>query len=234
VLSKRWLILLLALVIVAASAQTDKNVSSLIQSELAFARFASEKGIRNAFLAFLSEDSVLFRPRTVPGKKWMAEQPPPAGLLSWEPSYAEVSGAGDLGFTTGPFTFASSAKDPPSSFGQFFSVWEKQSDQTWKVVLDAGINHEKQDSKVSVTSRTRKGRVVSAEVQALEQQRLIKMDEEFSGSGSSKLFAKDVIVLRNNRFPARGLESAQPLSKDPCTFIREKLEIATSADLAYA
>jgi ketosteroid isomerase-like protein len=232
VLSTR-LILLCALLSLAALAQTQESVSLLIQSELAFARFASEKGIKDAFLAFLAEDSVLFRPRTVSGKKWMAEQPPPPGLLSWEPSYAEVSGAGDLGFTTGAFTYASSGKGPPSSFGQFFSVWKKQSDQTWKVVLDAGINHDKQDSKISLTSRIGKGGVVAATLQAAERQRLIKIDEEFSRSFSSKLFAKDVIVLRNQQFPRRGHDAAKPLSTNPCTFIREKIESAKSADFAY-
>lgn len=232
-LSKRWLIPLLPVFIVAAAAQIPESVSSLIQSELAFARYASEKGIQDAFLKFLSEDSVLFRPRTVPGKKWMAEQPPTPGLLSWEPSYAEVSGAGDLGFTTGPFTYASSVKDPPSSFGQFFSIWKKQSDQTWKVVLDAGINHDKQDSKVSLTSRSGKGKVVSAKLQASEQQRLIKIDDELSRFFSDKLFAKEVIVLRNQQFPRRGHDAAKPLSTDHCTFTRERIEIAKSADLAY-
>lgn len=232
-LSKPRLILLSTVFLVGASVQQKEGVSSLVQSELAFARFASEKGIKDAFLVFLAEDSVLFRPRTVSGKKWMAEQPPTPGLLSWEPSYAEISGAGDLGFTTGPFTYVSSPKDAPESFGQFFSVWKKQPDQTWKVVLDAGINHEKQDSKVSVTSRTGKAKIVSAELQASQKQRLIKTDDEFSKSGSSRLFAKDVIVLRNNQFPMRGLEYAKPLSTEPCTFVREKLEIAASADLAY-
>ncbi|MCI0605366.1 nuclear transport factor 2 family protein [bacterium] len=232
-LRKRWLILLSTLFIVAAGVQTQDSVSSLIESELAFARLASEKGIKDAFLAFLADDSVLFRPRTVQGKQWMAGQPPTPGLLKWEPSYAEVSGARDLGFTTGPFTYAASSEEAPSSYGQFFSVWKKQSDQAWKVVLDAGINHDKLDAKVSVTSRTGKGKVVSIETQNSEQQSLIKVDQELSQSYSSKFFAKDVIILRNQALPRRGLESAKPLSTDPCTFTREKLEIAASTDLAY-
>ena len=64
---------------------------------------------------------------------------PPSLVVSWEPEYADVSRAGDLGYTSGPavLTDQSPARKPPRH-GTYFTIWRKQADATWKVVLDAG------------------------------------------------------------------------------------------------
>jgi len=54
--------------------------------------------MREAFLANLADDSVIFHPRPVNGKKWWNEQSVRPGVLSWRPSFAFVSRAGDLGY----------------------------------------------------------------------------------------------------------------------------------------
>ena len=48
--------------------------------------------------------------------------------------------SGDLGYTTGPYTLTdNSPEKKPPQHGFFFSVWKKQMDGNWRVVLDAGI-----------------------------------------------------------------------------------------------
>lgn len=42
---------------------------TLAENERAFARMAAEKGKRTAFLAFVADDAILFRPTPVNGKK---------------------------------------------------------------------------------------------------------------------------------------------------------------------
>jgi hypothetical protein len=93
-----------ALILILSGALFSDDVNTLVQSELAFSRLSSEKGIQAAFLANLAEDSILFRPRAVPGKKWVTDHPTP-GILIWEPAVAEISGTKDLGFTTWPYTY---------------------------------------------------------------------------------------------------------------------------------
>ena len=55
-----------------------------------------------------------------------------------EPGSAEVSSAGDLGYTTGSYevTVNDAEGNPVTSRGKVVVVWKKQSDGTWKAVLD--------------------------------------------------------------------------------------------------
>jgi len=115
----------------APVAAQDKNrvsdLKSMVESERAFARMSEEQGTRAAFAAFIAEDGILFRPTAVFGKKWMQENPlPPSAtrsLLSWQPIFAAVSRAGDLGYTTGPWQFRQDAKDAkPVAFGNFMTI----------------------------------------------------------------------------------------------------------------
>ena len=60
--------------------------------------------------------------------------------LTWTPVYADISASGDLGYTYGTFEFRSKDKDgkPTVGHGKYTSVWRKQKDGSWKVVLDMG------------------------------------------------------------------------------------------------
>ena len=118
----------------------------MVETERAFSRTSEEKGTRESFAEFIAEDGILFRPTAVLGKKWMQEHPLPPSttrpLLSWQPIFAAVSRAGDLGYTTGPWQFKQDIKDAkPAAFGNFMTVWKKQADGTWKFALDLGISN---------------------------------------------------------------------------------------------
>jgi ketosteroid isomerase-like protein len=115
---------------------------AVVEAELAFARTSGEKGTKEAFLAFLAEDSILFRPQAVAGRKFMLEHPPSPGKLSWRPIFADVSSAGDLGYTTGPYEYRKDATDAvPASYGNYFTIWKKQPDGVWKVLIDYGTSN---------------------------------------------------------------------------------------------
>ena len=137
------LILAAAVVVQAQSALHD-----MVKTEQAFSKMAEEKNTRDAFLAFIADDGLLFRPGAVNGKKWMIENPgppPPANkkpLLAWQPSYAGMAASGDMGFTTGPWEAKADIKDEkPQGYGHFVTVWKKQADDSWKFVVDLGISH---------------------------------------------------------------------------------------------
>ena len=55
-----------------------------------------------------------------------------------EPGSAEVSSAGDLGYTTGSYevTVNDAEGNPVTSHGKVVVVWKKQPDGSWKAVLD--------------------------------------------------------------------------------------------------
>src|SRR5262245_2445266 len=124
----------LLMLLVLASLKTE--LDSLVGAERDFARLSLARGVRDAFLANLAEDSIIFRPNAVPGRQWFENNPPPATLrLEWEPEFADIASTGDLGYTTGPFERRRTPQDPPA-FGHYVTLWRKQADGKWKVALD--------------------------------------------------------------------------------------------------
>lgn len=64
----------------------------------------------------------------------------PGFQLTWTATRAEVSRAGDLGYTVGNYTLTTSnaAGNPASERGKYLTVWKKQGDGSWKVFDDSG------------------------------------------------------------------------------------------------
>ena len=142
----KYIVLVVICLVVQLSVQAQPALQEMVKTEQAFSKMAEEKPTRDAFLAFIADDGLLFRPGAVNGKKWMLEHPAPPTdkkpLLAWQPSFACMSTSGDMGFTTGPWEFKADVKDEkPSGYGHFVTVWKKQADGTWKFVVDLGISH---------------------------------------------------------------------------------------------
>jgi uncharacterized protein (TIGR02246 family) len=60
--------------------------------------------------------------------------------LTWTPLHVDVAASGDLAYTYGTYEFRSIGKDgkPSVEYGKYATVWKKQKDGRWKVVLDMG------------------------------------------------------------------------------------------------
>ena len=123
------LVLLALTLVVAAVAQAQTPLQEMVKTEQAFSKMAEEKNARDAFMAFIADDGLLFRPGAVNGKQWMLEHPVPPSdkkpLLAWQPSFAGMAAPGDMGFTTGPWEAKQDIKDEkPSGYGHFMTVWK--------------------------------------------------------------------------------------------------------------
>lgn len=232
-----------------AFAQTkdlSAELNSLVESERAFSRTSASKGIREAFLTYLADEAIVFRPRPVQGKKAYEERPNIPGLLTWEPEYAEVSDAGDLGYTTGPYEFR---LDTSASYGHYVSVWKKQSDGSWRVMLDIGITHPRPESiSVRLTSRLNKHEASdkikpNADVKA-EQVRLLDTERSFSKAsavdGIATAFLRyshdDIRLYRRDSFPVVGKEAVRRMISDRSglwTWEPIAAEVSRSGDLGY-
>lgn len=119
----------------------DPAIESLIAAERGFAKSSVESGMKPAFAAHLAENGIVFRPGPLNGLRVWQSRPLTDAVLEWAPAYAEVSGAGDLGFTFGPWAYSAHRDAQPSAFGTFVTVWRRQRDGGWKVELDVGASH---------------------------------------------------------------------------------------------
>ena len=142
----RFICIVFVFFIVQVSAQGQSALQEMVKTEQAFSKMAEEKNARDAFMAFIADDGLLFRPGAVNGKKWMIEHPVPPSdkkpLLAWQPKFAGMAASGDMGFTTGPWEAKEDIKDEkPQAYGHFVTVWKKQADGSWKFVVELGISH---------------------------------------------------------------------------------------------
>jgi len=121
-----------------ASAETLKQM----ETELMQAATRGSEG----YMSFYAEEAVELPNGTdaIQGKaeiaKTMGFLDDKNNQLTWTPVGAEVSASGDLGYTWGTYEFRSKGKDgkPVVDRGKYTSVWKKQKDGSWKVVLDMG------------------------------------------------------------------------------------------------
>jgi ketosteroid isomerase-like protein len=108
--------------------------SEIVAAERAFAADGLALGIRQSFLKHSAPEAIVFQPGPVKVQDAFAKAPDDAKgpPLAWWPLWAGISNSGDLGFTTGPFTYGGKPA------GYYFTVWAKQADGTWKWIFDGG------------------------------------------------------------------------------------------------
>jgi ketosteroid isomerase-like protein len=204
----------------------EADLRSIVEAERGFARMSEEKGMRAAFIENLADDGVLFRPGPVNGKKWWSERPSRPGVLSWRPVFADVARSGEMGYTTGPWEFREkSLEDKPVAFGQFVTIWKRQSDGAWKVAVDLGTSNPQPPAETSAlevkfpaSNQADKKLKLKTDAEA-GRAALLKMEEEFAKRvAASKtadaylsFLAGYVRLFRMNVFPATGREAAGAL-----------------------
>ncbi len=136
--------ILAGLAVAAAAQEAVKPVDlaaeyqSLINAERAFAKKSMDTNPKEAFLAFIADDGVLFNPDPVSGKESWQKRPVPDYTLDWWPTYSDISRSADLGWNTGPYVIV--LKDRKKLYGYFSTVWRKQGDGTWRFVTDLGAS----------------------------------------------------------------------------------------------
>jgi ketosteroid isomerase-like protein len=248
--------ILLSLLILAVTGLTQEKglppaLSALVMTERAFARLSVEKGVREAFLTFFADDGINFQPHPVKTKEALRQQPAPATrprvVLNWAPIYGDVSQAGDLGYTTGPYTLADHGPEQrPTQHGLFFSVWKKQADGSWRVVLDVGVRTPAAVTSLEAPFRAApRARVKLAGVN-LEEERahLLELDRELVVAAGADSLAQAFLnflshqarLHRNGLMPLVGRAAIRGwLTKQTGRLSGEPLqaEVARSADLGY-
>lgn len=110
------------------------------RTETAFAKSMADRD-HAAFASYLSEEAVFFGGSSVKRGKaevaaaWKRFFEKPEAPFSWRPEEVEVLDSGSLAMTSGPVF------DPAGKrSGTFKSVWRREPDGSWKIVLDSGCD----------------------------------------------------------------------------------------------
>jgi ketosteroid isomerase-like protein len=127
---------------IAAQEAIPPALAAMADTEREFARTATVKGWRDAFLDFFADDAIAFAPDVIKAKDRLHKLPsrPFSELeLTWEPRTGDVASSGDLGWLTGPSTSINhTTPEKKPGYGCYLSVWRKQPDGTWRVFIDVG------------------------------------------------------------------------------------------------
>jgi ketosteroid isomerase-like protein len=121
-----------------------ESLTQMIEAERAFAARALVIGWKDAFLEFFAPNAVGFAEgKPGPARDQIAKNPdPPKDLqLIWEPRYGDVSASGEIGYLTGPVRNIRASRDGGKPrHSNYASIWKRQRDGSFKVVMDVGIN----------------------------------------------------------------------------------------------
>ena len=121
-----------------------ESLAQMVETERAFAARALVIGWKDAFLEFFAPSAIGFAEgKPGPAREQVAKNPdPPKDLqLIWEPRYGDVSASGEIGYLTGPVrNIRASRDDGKPRHSNYTSVWKRQRDGSFKVVMDVGIN----------------------------------------------------------------------------------------------
>ena len=230
----------------AAQSTIPPALEKMADTERAFAKRAQETTVRDAFIEFFSDESISFEPDPIPARESLRKQtrPQPAGFqLLWEPRLGDIAASGDLGYLTGPSETIIPGQPP--RYGNYFSVWKRQANGEYRVILDVGGGTpEKPNYAPGFTRATPLPAWKGTEPKATSESSLLAADKAFASAiatkGASAAYAgvmhPDARLQRTGFVPAPNRQAAvewltahvKDWSTEPM-----KAETATSGDLGY-
>ena len=129
--------------IAAAALAAPEDV--LLQADRDFDKATAARGAEG-FLSFFADDAVVLPKNGAPitgtealGKLFRQAWAQPGYSLRWTPLKGEMASSGEIGYTYGTYERKSLQNRATSvETGKYVTVWKRQRDGGWKVVLDMG------------------------------------------------------------------------------------------------
>lgn len=245
-----FLLVIFSLLSIVSTAQIkqESGLQAMINVERAFAAYAQQTSMRQAFLKFMAPNGIKFQKGEAVNAIQLFETTPDAesnDLLAWWPIFADIASSGDFGYTYGPWQYFTSKTDSlPTATGLFSSVWQKQANGEWKNLMDLGTSYKNSFKKsVEVASsktvlKKQSEKVSKAEASAA----LIALDKKYIAELNQKAtsfiaeyYSMEGRIHRPNEAPVTGLNELEKYQDGSKTFIFNHLnaEISEAADMAY-
>ena len=118
--------------------------AEIIKVDQDFSAMSVKEGMKKAFLAFAHDSVVMLRDNGKPivGKGALESHyqnfMDSTFTLTWEPTFADISMSGELGYSYGIFTLTPKDKIQKPEQGTYCTIWKKDANGNWKFVLDTG------------------------------------------------------------------------------------------------
>lgn len=232
----------------ANGANRAADLAEVIAAERAFAARAQVVNARQAFVEFFAPDAILFAPFAAPAFPRLRESPDWPVNIQWRPVAAAISGAGDMGYTTGPSEYRRAPDEPPVGYGHYTSVWQRQPDGRFLVRIDVGIDHAAPEARVPDWAPPKLpppgAPVLDVDARAAAARELQEIDARLGSSSNggaplalSSVLADEARWHRSGRLPVVGraeVLAASEASGDAIGWVPEQTIVAASGDFGYA
>jgi len=237
---------LAACVSCAVAAGRMPELEEVVASERAFAARAQQVNARQAFVEYFAADAILYAPYPVRAFPQLREGPDWGVNIQWRPVAAGISGAGDIGYTTGLSEYRRVPSEPPVGYGHYTSVWQRQMNGEYRVQIDIGIKHPAPAVPLEDWARPSDPPTALPALDPTEQASALAALRELdarigaaqgSDAALADVFADDVHLHRGGRLPVSGRARALvdlAAHKETLNWVPEGVAVAVSGDLGYA
>lgn len=213
----------------------------MIDADQSLANYAVEKGTKAAYLRYLADDGVIFKPEATNGKDWWnlqkEEQP---NVLKRTMEHADIASNGLLGYTTGRWEETpKEAGGPAREVGQYITVWSKKPDGKFYAIIDVMTKYDEAAPSVgsplpNTHPRDINKRRWSAADPSMKFLRM-GMDRGGLGNAFDEWAAEDIRLIIEENPPIYGKKNAvKAMKKYLSVAFPRRVALLESADLAYA
>jgi hypothetical protein len=215
----------------------QKNINGLIQAEKNFAAYSVNHSTKEGFLQFMDSAAIMFdKGKPVNGFQLWATRKQNTAVLNWRPQLAAIATSGDLGFTTGPWTFQRSAQDTVIARGQYSTIWHLDKNGEWKFLVDLGVSDTPPLTDTNVIQASVPVSTIRGTIASLE-----KAENNFIATNGVKMKYKKYLslnacLLRNGISPATlpdDYAAALINTPDSIQYSLNGSGIASSGDFGY-
>jgi|KBSMisStandDraft_5_1062788.scaffolds.fasta_scaffold15010_2 hypothetical protein len=221
--------------------RAQKGIDALIQAEKNFAAYSVANSTKEAFLKFLDSAGIIFdNGKPANGVTTWKKREKRPGVLNWHPQFAEISGSGDFGYTTGPWTFQNSSNDTVVARGQYTTVWQINTKGEWKFLVDLGVTNTPPElatdlKKIDVAKRSSAG-TTKHDSPVIAENNFLKAVSANKSKAYKKYLSSKSILNRNGYLPATNSADQQKLLDLTTSSIQYKLDgagMSPNMDLGY-
>lgn len=226
-------------VVFGVSAAAQSMLEPVYDTQRAFETAVAEKGVKPAFMEFLADDAIIFRPEAVNGREFLQTADiAQTGSLRRKVNYADVSANGILAYTIGEWTLTPKARPKDIKVGEYATVWSKVNGK-YRAILDIEISHdvlEKTDYRRRIP-KPRESQSNKHGWSAVDStMKFLRMSMSKAGLGGAYDFfaAEDVILLREGLPPIVGRGRAEEeMERYMAVDFPKKVAQFETGDMAY-
>lgn len=216
---------------------------AMVDAERSFGNMAIEKGAKAAYLQYLADDSIIFRPDAVKGKDYwnLQKEASVKSVLKRMMAYADISANGLLGYTVG--TWEQTTPDPKTPIrkvGQYVTIWSKKPDGKFKAIIDISTEFDEAAPPVGApVLATNLAKDINKRRWSAADPSMKFLKEGMLNGGLGSAFdewaAEDVRLIIEENPPIFGKDNAvKAMKKYISVAFPRKVSLLEAADLAYA